>query len=49
MFNLQKDISNYKLELGTYFSTKSEFNEVITTYDVQSGRNLKFKKMANKG
>lgn len=37
-------MSNYKWELGTFFSSKSEFNESITIYVVQYGKNLKFKK-----
>lgn len=44
MFKLRKDVSNYKWELGAHFSTKIYFNEAITTFVVQSDRNLKFKK-----
>lgn len=44
VFNLPKNMSDYKWELGTYFSTKADFMEAITTYAVQSGRDLKFSK-----
>lgn len=41
-------MANIKWELGTFFSTKDDFKEEITTYDVQSGRKLKFTKKDNK-
>lgn len=44
MFKLQKDMSNYKWDVEMYFSIKGDFKEAITTYAVQSGRNLKFTK-----
>lgn len=47
-FKLPKLLEDYKWELGTYFATKVEFKEVVRTYDVNSGRNLKFKKIDNK-
>lgn len=31
MFKLQKDTSNYKLEVEMYFSTKDDFKETITS------------------
>lgn len=44
IFKLQKHMVNYKLELGTYFSTRYDFKAAITTYVFKSGRNLKFTK-----
>lgn len=34
-------MTKYKWELGTYFTFKCDFKEAITTYVVQSSRNLK--------
>src|ERR1051325_1950524 len=42
IFKLLKDMSNYKWEVGTYFSTKEDIKEAVTSYAVQSGRNLKY-------
>lgn len=42
IFKLQKNMVNYKWELGKYFSVKSYFKEAITTYVIQFGRGLKF-------
>lgn len=44
IFKLQKDMSNYKLEVGMYFTLKSDIKEAITSYVVQNGRDLKLKK-----
>lgn len=35
-------MSDYKWELGTYFATNNDFKEAITSYVVQSGRDLRF-------
>lgn len=40
MFKLQKDMFNYKWNVGMYFSTKGDFKEAITSYAVQSGKKL---------
>ncbi|XP_058742412.1 uncharacterized protein LOC131614892 [Vicia villosa] len=40
IFKLLKDMSNYKWEVGTYFTTKEDFKEAIVTYAVHSGRDL---------
>ena len=34
VFKLQKDMGNYKWEVGTYFSTAETFKEAITSYAV---------------
>ncbi|XP_058782986.1 uncharacterized protein LOC131657629 [Vicia villosa] len=44
IFKEQKDMSNYKWEVGTYFTTKDDFKEVITSYAVQYGRDLRYTK-----
>lgn len=42
MFKLPRDLPNYKWEVGMYFSIKVDFKEAVTSFDVKSGRNLKF-------
>lgn len=42
MFKLLRDLSDYKWEVGMYFSIKVDFKEAVTSFDVKSGRNLKF-------
>ncbi|XP_058765013.1 uncharacterized protein LOC131638472 [Vicia villosa] len=37
-------MADFKWEVGSYFSSKDDFKEAITSYDVHSGRNLKFTK-----
>ncbi|XP_058786956.1 uncharacterized protein LOC131661430 [Vicia villosa] len=44
IFKIQKDMSNYKWEVGTYFTSKDDFKEAITSYVVQSGRYLRYTK-----
>ncbi|XP_058755786.1 uncharacterized protein LOC131629000 [Vicia villosa] len=44
IFKLLKDMSNYRWEVGTYFTTKEDFKEAIVTYAVHSGRDLRFTK-----
>jgi hypothetical protein len=43
-FKLLDNMRDYKWELGTYFVSKKAFQEAIRTYDIHSGRDLKFKK-----
>ncbi|XP_058747068.1 uncharacterized protein LOC131620060 [Vicia villosa] len=42
MFNMKKDMADYKWEVGVYFRSKDDFKEAITSYVVQSGRNMRF-------
>lgn len=42
MFKLQKDMTHFKWEIGTYFSTNVGFKEAMKIYVVQFGWNLKF-------
>lgn len=42
-FKLPKKMEDYKWEVWTYFATNYDFKEAIRTYDIHSGRNLKFK------
>ncbi|XP_058761190.1 uncharacterized protein LOC131634538 [Vicia villosa] len=44
MFNVKKDMADYKWEVGVYFRSKDDFKEAITSYAVQSGRNMRFTK-----
>lgn len=44
IFKLQEDMSNYKWDVGIYFTSKSDIKETITSYVIQNGRDLKFKK-----
>ncbi|WVY90817.1 hypothetical protein V8G54_036331 [Vigna mungo] len=44
----QKDMSEYKWEVGTKFSDKNEFMEAVRSYVVHAGRNLKFLKNDNR-
>ncbi|XP_058742290.1 uncharacterized protein LOC131614751 [Vicia villosa] len=36
MFNVKKDMADYKWEVGVYFRSKDDFKEAITSYAVQS-------------
>ncbi|XP_058746694.1 uncharacterized protein LOC131619636 [Vicia villosa] len=40
-------MADFKWEVGSYFSSKDDFKEAITSYAVHSGRNLKFTKNDN--
>ncbi|RYQ83673.1 hypothetical protein Ahy_B10g102444 [Arachis hypogaea] len=42
-----KDMSNYKWEFGTLYATKEEFKEVVTSYAIHTGRNIKFPMVDN--
>ncbi|KOM37451.1 hypothetical protein LR48_Vigan03g083300 [Vigna angularis] len=44
----QKNMSEYKWEVGTKFSDKNEFMEAVRSYVVHAGRNLKFVKNDNR-
>ncbi|MED6137478.1 hypothetical protein PIB30_065387 [Stylosanthes scabra] len=37
-----KDMSNNKWEVGTLYTTRDEFKDVVNTYVVHNGRNIKF-------
>jgi hypothetical protein len=43
-FNMPDNMRDYKLEVGTCFVFKKEFQEGIRMYVIHSGRDLKFKK-----
>ncbi|XP_047160380.1 uncharacterized protein LOC124830649 [Vigna umbellata] len=43
-FSMPKSLTDYKWEVGTYFTEKKEFTESIGTYALSNGRNLKFMK-----
>ncbi|XP_017434428.1 uncharacterized protein LOC108341245 [Vigna angularis] len=43
-FSMPKSLTDYKWEVGTYFTEKKEFTEAIRTYALSNGRNLKFMK-----
>ncbi|XP_014495732.1 uncharacterized protein LOC106757562 [Vigna radiata var. radiata] len=44
----QKNMSEYKWEVGTKFNDKNEFMEAVRSYAVHAGRNLKFLKNDNR-
>ena len=44
MFVMPKSITDYKWEVGTYFLDKEHFRDVVRTYAIHSGRNIRFVK-----
>jgi len=44
MFVMPKSMADYKWEVGTYFLDKEHFRDVVRTYAIHSGRNIRFVK-----
>jgi len=44
MFVMPKSMADYKWDVGTYFLDKEHFRDVIRTYVVHGGRNIRFVK-----
>ncbi|XP_058753673.1 uncharacterized protein LOC131626849 [Vicia villosa] len=42
LYKEKKNMSNYKWELGMYFTSKSDIKDAVISYAVQNGRDLKF-------
>ncbi|WVY95217.1 hypothetical protein V8G54_034305 [Vigna mungo] len=41
-FSMPRSMNGYKWEVGTFFAEKKEFMDVIRTYALSNGRNMKF-------
>ena len=46
-FEMPKNMTDFSWDLGTYFTDKEAFKDIIRTYVVHSGRNLKLVKNDN--
>ena len=44
MFVMPKSMADHKWEVGTYFLDKEHFRDVVRTYAIHSGRNIRFVK-----
>jgi len=44
MFVMPKSMTDYKWDVGTYFFDKEHFRDVVKTYAVHGGRNIRFVK-----
>jgi len=44
MFTMPKSMVNYKWDVGTYFLDKEHFRDVVRTYAIRGGRNIRIVK-----
>ena len=44
MFVMTKSMADYKWDVGTYFLDKEQFRDVVRTYAIHGGRNIRFVK-----